>query len=173
MGHLGRIVPPKLASMVIRNGPTLKDIVPRGMGRLGRKVGAKGDRRTVIGAGNRHFPSIKGFKAPNSHEQGRGELPDVAAHLGALPPLPRLLTGPTVPSFNLCYTAFRMKPVLEGLSLTGDLEDIEGLPFIIFCMTLITLNRLAHHAEEEINDRAHIAMSKGGPTIQALFGHRL
>jgi hypothetical protein len=66
-----------------------------------------------------------------------------------------------------------MKPVLEGLSLTRDLEDIEGLPFIIFCMALITLNRLAHHAEEEINDRAHIPMGKGGPAIGTLFGHGL
>jgi hypothetical protein len=66
-----------------------------------------------------------------------------------------------------------MKPVLEGLSLTRDLEDIEGLPFIIFCMALITLNRFAHHAEEEINDRAYIPMGKGDPAIGTLFGHGL
>jgi hypothetical protein len=94
-------------------------------------------------------------------------------HLGILPALARLLTGATIPPLNLRHTTFRVKPVLKGLALTRDLEDIEGLPFIVFCMALITLNGLAHHAEEEINDRTHVAMRKGGPAIGTLFCHGL
>ena len=165
MRHLGRIVPAKLASMVIRNGPTLKDIVLGWMRGLGRKVGSKGDRRAIVGAGRDHFPSIKGFKAPNSDEEGRGELPDVTVHLGILPTLASLLAALTVPILYVSDLTFRAEPVLEGISLAWNLEDIERLPFVVFCMALITFNCLAHHTEEEVNYGTHVVMRKGGPAI--------
>ena len=82
-----------------------------------------------------------------------------------LPPLAGLLTGFTVAILNIRHAALGLEPVLEGLPLTGNLEDIEGLPFIVFCVALITLNCLAHHAEEEIHHRADIPMRKGRPAI--------
>ena len=94
-------------------------------------------------------------------------------HLRILLALIRLLTGFAFASLDVRDGELGLEPLLEGGAFTGDLKDIEGLPFVVFCVSLGALNRLSHHSEEEVDYRAHIAMCEGRPAVYAELRHRL
>jgi hypothetical protein len=144
-------VSPELTAVMICDPTALKDPVLGGMRRFRGKVGSKADGFPFIGTGRHHFPSIRGLKAPNCHEEGRRKLPDVTIHLGILATLAGLFAGLAVAVFNIRNTAFGLEPFLERVALAGDLEDIEGLPLVVLYVAFGALNCLAHHSEEEIN----------------------
>ena len=166
-------MPPVLAAVMVRNRPTLVDPFLGGVGRFGRKVLPKADRGSVVRARGLNLAAVGRFEPLNRDKEGGGETPHVAVHVGQLPPLAGRLAGLAVPILQVRHAALGLDPFLKGGALTGNLEDIEGLPLVVLGVALLALDGLAHHAKEEVDDRAHVAMRKGGPAVVALLGHGL
>jgi hypothetical protein len=168
MTELRGIMTAHMRPVMIRGGTELVRKVPGFVGGFGSKEAGKGEGLALIWT-RRHDLLMK-VKASEGDKEVCGELPEMGGTEGGA----LLFTGVAAIALDLgALIRLFLDPVIEGLSLTGELETVEHLPLMGRCVTRLALGRFAHHAEEEMDDGAAVFGDEAIPRLEGFQTHPL